>query len=153
MVRLLIADANTLIRTGIRTILTETLGVGKVAEVGSGAQALARLRTERWDLCVLDVSLPERGGLEILRHIRKRRYDTKVLFLSSYADRQYAAPAVRLGASGYVLKECSRDELHDCAQTALNSLHTPVMQIHPICGFHNGNCRSSASWPGEPPSR
>jgi two-component system invasion response regulator UvrY len=119
MVRLLIADANTLIRTGIRTILTETLGVGKVAEVGSGAEALARLRTERWDLCVLDVSLPERGGLEILRHIRKRRYDTKVLFLSSYADRQYAAPAVRLGASGYLLKECSRDELHDCAQTAL----------------------------------
>jgi DNA-binding NarL/FixJ family response regulator len=119
MVRLLIADANTLIRIGIRAILCDTLGVGQVAEARSGAEALARLHAERWDLCVLDVSLPERGGLEILRHIRKRRYDTKVLFLSSYGDRQYAAPALRLGASGYVFKECSRDELHDCAQAVL----------------------------------
>jgi two-component system invasion response regulator UvrY len=119
MVRLLIADANTLIRTGIRAILGETLGVGKVAEAQSGAEALALLREECWDLCVLDVSLPERGGLEILRHIRKRRYATKVLFLSSYADRQYAALALRLGASGYVFRECSRDELHDCAQATL----------------------------------
>ena len=119
MVRLLIADANTLIRTGIRAILGETLGVGKVAEAQSGAEVLALLREECWDLCVLDVSLPERGGLEILRHIRKRRYATKVLFLSSYADRQYAALALRLGASGYVFRECSRDELHDCAQATL----------------------------------
>ena len=119
MVRLLIADANMLIRTGVRAILSDTLGVGKVTEAESGAEALARLRAEPWDLCVLDVSLPERGGLEILRHIRKRRYDAKVVFLSSYADRQYAAPALRLGASGYVFKECSRDELHDCARTAL----------------------------------
>jgi DNA-binding NarL/FixJ family response regulator len=119
MVRLLIADANTLMRTGIRAILGDVLGIRKVAEAQSGAEALACLRTGSWGLCVLDVSLPERGGLEILRHIRKRRYDTKVVFLSSYADRQYAAMALRLGASGYVFKECSQDELRDAAQTAL----------------------------------
>lgn len=119
MVRLLIADANTLVRTGIRAILGDVLGLPKVAEAQSGAEVLACLRTGNWGLCVLDVSLPERGGLEILRHIRKRRYDTKVVFLSSYADRQYAAMALRLGASGYVFKECSQDELRDAAQTAL----------------------------------
>jgi two-component system, NarL family, invasion response regulator UvrY len=119
MVRLLIADANTLIRTGIRAILGDTPGVARIAEAQSGAEALALLREQCWDLCVLDVSLPERGGLEILRHIRKRRYATKVLFLSSYADRQYAALALRLGASGYLFRECSRDELHHCVQAAL----------------------------------
>jgi two-component system, NarL family, invasion response regulator UvrY len=119
MVRLLIADANTLMRTGIRAILSDVLVTRKIAEAQSGAEALACLRTGSWGLCVLDVSLPERGGLEILRHIRKRRYDTKVVFLSSYADRQYAAMALRLGASGYVFKECSQDELREAAQTAL----------------------------------
>jgi two-component system, NarL family, invasion response regulator UvrY len=119
MVRLLIADPNTLIRTGIRAILSHALDVATVTEAASAAEVLAQLRTASWDLCVLDVALPERGGLEVLRHIRKRRYDTKVLFLSSYADRQYAALALRLGASGYVFKECSKDELHASAQTAL----------------------------------
>lgn len=120
MVRLLIADANTLMRTGIRAILSDILGTRKIAEAQSAAEALACLRAGNRDLCVADVSLPERGGLEILRHIRKRRYDTKVVLLSSYADRQYAAMALRLGASGYVFKECSRDELGDAAQAALN---------------------------------
>ena len=100
MVRLLIADANMLIRTGIRTILAKSLGAVKVSEAQTGAEVLASLRGRCWDLCVLDVSLPERGGLEILRHIRKGRYETKMLYRSSYADRQYAALALRLGASG-----------------------------------------------------
>jgi len=119
MVRLLIADANMLIRTGIRTILSQSLGAVKVSEAETGAEVLASLRTRCWDLCVLDVSLPERGGLEILRHIRKGRYETKMLYMSSYADRQYAALALRLGASGYVFKECSKDELQAAARTAM----------------------------------
>ena len=111
MVRLLIADANMLIRTGIRTILCQSLGTVKVSEAETGAEVLSSLRTRSWDLCLLDVSLPQRGGLEILRHVRKGRYETKVLYMSSYADRQYAAVALRLGASGHVFKECAREEL------------------------------------------
>jgi two-component system, NarL family, invasion response regulator UvrY len=119
MVRLLIADANMLIRTGIRTILSQSLGAVKLSEAETGAEVLASLRMRCWDLCLLDVSLPERGGLEILRHIRKGRYETRIVYLSSYADRQYAALALRLGASGYVFKECSRDELQAAVRTAL----------------------------------
>lgn len=119
MIRLLIADANMLIRTGIRAILAESLEVTDVGEADTGAEVLTRLRTQSWDLCLLDVSLPQRGGLEILRHIRKGRYETKVLLLSSYADRQYAAPALRLGASGYVFKECSREELNASVHAVL----------------------------------
>ena len=119
MVRLLIADTNMLIRTGIRTILSQSLGTVKVSEAETGAEVLSSLRTRSWDLCLLDVSLPQRGGLEILRHIRKGRYETKVLCTSSYADRQYAALALRLGASGYVFKECSRDELQTAVRTAM----------------------------------
>jgi two-component system, NarL family, invasion response regulator UvrY len=119
MVRLLIADANMLIRTGIRAILSQSHGITAVAEAESGAAVLTCLRGESWDLCLLDVSLPQRGGLEILRHIRKGRYATRVVFLSSYADRQYVALALRLGASGFLFKECSREELSASVRTAL----------------------------------
>lgn len=119
MVRLLIADANTLIRTGIRAILGQSHGITSIGEADSAAAVLTCLRAESWDLCLLDVSLPQRGGLEILRHVRKGRASTRLIFLSSYADRQYASLALRLGASGFVFKDCSREELSVAVRTVL----------------------------------
>ncbi len=120
MVRLLIADANALLRTGIRTTLSRSLGITAVGEADSAAAVLTRMRAESWDLCLLDVSLPQRGGLEILRHVTKGRYPMRVVFLSSHADRQYAALALRLGASGFLFKECSCEELSAAVRTVLD---------------------------------
>lgn len=115
MIRVLIADANMLIRAGLRSILGQHMEEGRSAneldEAASGAEALACLRKRHYDVCVLDVSLPQRGGLEILRYIRKADSQTRVLFLSSHAERQYAPEALRLGALGFLLKDCARDEL------------------------------------------
>ena len=119
MIRLLIGDANLLVRTGIRVILTEGLPVSEVGEAASGAEALASLRSQAWNLCVLDVSLPERGGLEIARYVRKGLHKTLLLFLSSRCDGQYAARALREGARGYLLKDCTREEFLAAVRTVL----------------------------------
>jgi two-component system, NarL family, invasion response regulator UvrY len=115
LIRILIVDGNMLIRTGIRTVLfshlSETRRACHVEEAASGADALARLRAQRWNLCLLDVSIRERGGLEILRYIRKTCRQTRVLLLGSYAERQFGPLALRSGARGFLLKDCSREEL------------------------------------------
>jgi two-component system, NarL family, invasion response regulator UvrY len=116
LIRVLIADANTLIRTGIRTLLCQYLEQSRttheINEVATGAEVLTSLRSRQpWNLCLVDLSLPQRGGLEILRHIRKTGLATRILVLMSYPDRQYAPVALRLGARGFLLKDCAREDL------------------------------------------
>jgi DNA-binding NarL/FixJ family response regulator len=120
LIRPLICDANLLVRTGIRAILTEAFAVAEVGEATSGAETIERLWQHSWSLCILDVSLPERGGLEIARHIRKGNRKTPVLFLSSRSDRQYAATAFKEGAKGFILRDCSREDLVTAVRTVLD---------------------------------
>ena len=111
LIRLLIADANLLVRAGIKAILTEAFAITEVGEATCGAEALASVRQQHWNLCVLDVSLPERGGLEIARYVRKLRCRTQLLFISSRLESQYAASALKEGARGFILRDCSREDL------------------------------------------
>jgi len=120
LIRLLIGDANLLVRTGIRTILTQAFAVTEIGEAASAAEAGDSLRQHCWSLCILDVSLPERGGLELARHIRKGYRKTPVLFLSSRADRQYAATALKEGARGFMLRDCTRADLVTAVRTVLD---------------------------------
>jgi two-component system, NarL family, invasion response regulator UvrY len=120
LIRLLIGDANLLVRAGIKAILTEAFAVTQVGEAACGAEMLASLRQHPWNLCVLDVSLPERGGLEIARFVRKARFRTQLLFLSSRSDRQYAASALKEGARGFILRDCSREDLLAAVRTMLD---------------------------------
>lgn len=120
MIRLLIGDANLLIRTGIRTVLTEAFTIDEIGEVASAAELLANLRAREWSLCVLDVALPERGGLEVASYVRKARGNTRLLFLSSYADRPYVASALKEGARGFILKDCARVDLQAAVRTILD---------------------------------
>ncbi len=119
MIRLLIGDANLLVRTGLKTLLSETFAVSEVGEAASGGEVLASLRQHPWNVCVLDIALPERGGLEIARYVRKGRSKTLLLFLSSYSDRQYAASAMREGARGFIFRDCTREELTVAVRTLL----------------------------------
>jgi two-component system invasion response regulator UvrY len=119
LIRLLIGDANLLVRTGLKTLLTEMFPMAEVGEAATGAAVLASLRQQPWNLCVLDISLPERGGLEIARHVRKGRYKTILLFLSAYSERQYAASALREGARGFIFRDCTREELSAAVRAVL----------------------------------
>ena len=120
MIRLLIGDANLLVRAGIRALLTEAFPIAEAGEATCGAEVLASLRQHPWNLCVLDVSLPERGGLEIARYIRKGRCRTQLLFLASRSDCQYAASALKEGARGFILRDCTREDLLAAVRTMLD---------------------------------
>lgn len=111
MTRVLIADDHALVRAGLRQYLQEGARFALIAEASSGSQTLDMLRGARFDLLILDIHMPDRGGLDILKHVRASHPETRVLVLSGYPERQYAVNVLKAGASGYLSKESAPDEL------------------------------------------
>src|SRR6516164_8815566 len=95
MARVLIADDHAMIRAGLRRWLEQDRSVEAVAEASSGAETLQQLRDGAWDLVVLDINMPDRSGIDILRHIRSGHPQTRVLVISGFSEKQYAIYALR----------------------------------------------------------
>src|SRR5450759_471593 len=106
MVRLLIVDDHPLVRRGIVEVLAEAFPSGSIVEASDGAEAVQAVYNGAWDLVVLDLSMPGRSGLDVLKEIRGSRPRLPVLILSAYPEQQFAARALRAGASGYLSKGC-----------------------------------------------
>ena len=104
MVRLLIVDDHPLVRRGIVEVLAEAFPGGHIAEASDGAEALQIVYSEVLDLVVLDLSLPGRPGLDVLKEIRGARPRLPILILSTYPEQQFATRVLRAGASGYLNK-------------------------------------------------
>lgn len=111
MIEVAIVDDHQIVRTGFRELLSEDAGIGVSFEAGSGDEALALLQTRPCDVLLLDISLPDRNGVDVLRTVRQRHADVKVLILSGFPEESYALAMIRNGASGYLCKDCERDEL------------------------------------------
>ncbi len=109
--RVLIADDHTVVRTGLRQLLGEDAAIGEIGEAATGQQTLDRLREGRWDLLVLDIAMPDRSGLDILRHVRSGFPETRILILSGYPESQYAINALRADAHGFLGKESAAEDL------------------------------------------
>ena len=110
MFRILTIDDHEVVREGIKGIFQA--GTAEFGEARSGPEAL-KLASERdWDIAVLDISLGGRSGLEVLKDLKELRPRLPVLILSMHAEEQYAVRAFKAGASGYISKESSRDDLH-----------------------------------------
>ncbi len=110
-VRVMLVDDHTLVREGIRSVLTDTPGVEVVAEAGDGETALRLAAETRPDLVVLDLSLPGAGGLEVTTRLKELLPAVKVLILSVHDHPEYVLGAVRAGAQGYLRKDTSPAEL------------------------------------------
>lgn len=111
MTKVLIADDHALVRAGLRQYLQESGRFGTIAEAGSGMQVLDMLRGGSFDLLILDINMPDRGGLDILKHVKAGHPEVRVLILSAYPERQYAVNVLKAGASGYLSKESAPEEL------------------------------------------
>jgi DNA-binding NarL/FixJ family response regulator len=111
MIRVLIVDDHQIVREGLKQILSETTDIKVLAEGEKGYDALKQMETNQFDVVVLDISLPDENGLEILKKIKSRSTSTAVLILSIYSEEQYAIRALRAGAAGYLSKESASDEL------------------------------------------
>ena len=111
MARVLIADDHALFRAGLRQFLVQSLPSAEIGESATGNETLSCLQRAEWDLLVLDINMPDRSGLDILRHVRSGHPGTRVLVLSGYPERQYALNVLRAGASGSIAKDGAPEEL------------------------------------------
>ncbi|HND54462.1 MAG TPA: response regulator transcription factor [Pirellulaceae bacterium] len=111
-IRVLIVDDHEVVRCGLKSLFQGT-DVQVIAEANSGEEAVTKAKKDKVDVVLLDVRMPEGDGLNALGHIKLDRPELPVLILSAYDNPSYIARAVALGASGYVLKGASRDELLD----------------------------------------
>jgi DNA-binding NarL/FixJ family response regulator len=129
MPTVLIADDHALLRSGVRQLLESEPGIDEIGEASSGRETLEALRAKPWDLLILDINMPDRSGLDVLRHVRAGHPDTRVLVLSGFSERQYALNVLRAGASGYVNKEMAPEELLTAVRTVLRGRRyvTPVL--------------------------
>ncbi len=109
-IRLLIADDHEVVRSGLKTIFAGT-EIEIVAEVGTGEDAVKYALEGNPDVCLLDIRMPKGDGLTALGRIKLDKPDMPVLMLSTFDNPTYIARSVALGANGYLLKGCSRDEL------------------------------------------
>lgn len=104
-------DDHKLVREGLKRLLEDEGDIVVCAEAGGGAEALGKARRARADVIMLDISMPDMNGLEVLRKLKEILPSTPVIILSMHAEEQYAVRAYRAGASGYVTKTGDTQEL------------------------------------------
>jgi DNA-binding NarL/FixJ family response regulator len=111
MIRVLLADDHAMVRAGLKEILADTGDIEVTAEATNGQEALARVREQEFDIAVLDMSMPGRNGLELIKLVRLEKPKLRILILSMHSEEQYAVRALKAGASGYLSKESAADQL------------------------------------------
>ncbi len=111
MIRVLIADDHGVVRQGLRQIIQDTPDMSLAGEAADGAEALAIARAEPWDVLVLDLTMPGRSGLDVLKELQAEQPDRPVLILSMHSEEQFAVRLLKAGAAGYLNKEAAPEEL------------------------------------------
>lgn len=117
MIRIGIVDDHAIVRQGLRHFLSEHVDLTVTGEADNGREALELVRTGEVDVLLLDISMPNQGGIEALKAIRERFPDLSILILSGFPESHYATTLLRQGANGYLNKECDPQEI-------VNAIHT-----------------------------
>jgi len=105
MIRIVIADDHAIVREGLKRIVTAAQDMAVVGEAADGAQVMQQVRESDFEVLVLDLSMPGRSGMELIKQVRSERPRLRILVLSMHEELQYAVRAIKSGASGYLSKE------------------------------------------------
>ena len=125
--RILLADDHPVVRQGLKTFFATQPDLEVVAEAATGAEAVARATELRPDVALLDLVMPDGGGIEAAAQIREASPATKVIVLTSYAEDENVIPALKAGAAGYLLKDVEPQELAD----GVRRVHRGEALLHP----------------------
>src|SRR5215467_596666 len=117
MIRIGIVDDHTIVRTGLRQFLSEQVDFRVTGEAANGKEAIELARQGEVDVLLLDISMPDQGGVDALAAIKARHPDLPVLILSGFPEAHYATTLLRQGASGYLNKGCDPDEIVKAIRT------------------------------------
>src|SRR2546426_6469103 len=109
--KILLTDDHAVVRHGLKQILADELRRAEFGEARNAQEALNRVWKDKWDVVVLDITMPGRSGLEVLREIKRSKPKLPVLVLSMHPEDQFAVRILKSGASGYMTKESAPDEL------------------------------------------
>ena len=111
MINILIVDDHAIVREGLRRIIDDTSEINVVAEASTGQKALDLILENKYDLILMDISMPGENGLQILKEIKKYDSTLPVIILSMHAEEQYAIRAIKAGAAGYITKDSAAEQL------------------------------------------
>lgn len=111
MLRILIADDHPIVRQGLKQILSEEPDMEVSGEAQNSQEVLELVRKQDWDILVLDITMPGRGGIDVLKEVKQQRPKLPILILSMHPEDQYAVRALKTGAAGYMTKEVVQEEL------------------------------------------
>jgi DNA-binding NarL/FixJ family response regulator len=125
-IHVLLADDHTIVRQGLRSLLSAELDMEVVAEAEDGRQAVRLANEIKPDVVVMDIAMPQLNGLEATRQITKEKNPAKVLILSSYSDDEYIQQLTEAGATGYLIKK-----------TAANDLINAIREVHKGNAFYS----------------
>jgi DNA-binding NarL/FixJ family response regulator len=119
MIRILIADDHAIVRAGLRQFIADQPDMEVTGEAASGSEAVQLVRGAEFDVVLLDISMPDRNGIDTLKTLKQLRPALPVLMLSGFAEDQYAVNLLRGGASGYLNKEAASTQLVGAIRTVV----------------------------------
>ena len=122
MIRVLIVDDHPIIREGLRCMLEGATGIVVGGEASNGIEALKKIHSEKWDVVLLDISMPGKDGIDTLKQIIERHTGIKVLILSGHTEDLYAVRLMKAGASGYLTKDIPPKQLVEAIRKVASGL-------------------------------
>jgi DNA-binding NarL/FixJ family response regulator len=119
MIRILIADDHAIVRAGLKQFIADQADLSVAGEATCGDDAIALVRASEFDVVLLDISMPDKNGVDTLKSLKQLRPELPVLMLSGYAEEQYAVNLLRAGAAGYLNKESASTQLVAAIRTVV----------------------------------
>lgn len=120
MINILVVDDHALIRKGLKQLLEDCPDLKITGEAATGIQAINMVRAQHFDLMLLDINLPDKHGIEILKQFKTEQPDLKIIVLSMYPEDQYGVRALKAGAMGYINKQSASDVLLKATRQVLS---------------------------------
>ncbi|HEY2816524.1 MAG TPA: response regulator transcription factor [Casimicrobiaceae bacterium] len=120
MIRILIADDHAIVRAGLKQFIADQADMEVSAEASSGSEAIAAVRARDFDVVLLDISMPDKNGIDTLKTLKHVKPELPILMLSAYAEDQYAVNLLRAGAAGYLNKEAASTQLVGAIRTVVH---------------------------------
>jgi two-component system invasion response regulator UvrY len=111
VIQVLLADDHAIVRAGLKELLEDTGDIQVAGEASNGQEAMAQIRARDFDVAVLDMTMPGRSGIELIRQVKDEKPQLRILVLTMHSEEQYAVRALKAGASGYLTKEAAADQL------------------------------------------
>jgi NarL family two-component system response regulator LiaR len=126
-IRILIADDHAVVRKGLTTFITSEPGMEVVGEASDGVEVVLKARSLKPDVILLDMIMPRQNGIEAIHEIKRENPEARILVITSFAEDQMIFPAIKAGATGYLLKDASPEQLLQ----AIYDVHKGRSSLHP----------------------